>query len=63
MFKRIAPSGSEPAKMYGTIKVHKNNAPARPIVSTIGAHNYQLARYLSEHYVGYLKTDMTKRAI
>ena len=48
VFKRIAPSGSEPAKMYGTIKVHKNNAPARPIVSTIGAHNYQLARYLSE---------------
>ena len=45
-YKYIMPSGSEPAKMYGTIKVHKTNAPARPIVSTRGSYNYNLAKYL-----------------
>ena len=46
VYKYIVPFGSETAKMYGTIKVQKNNTPARPIVSTIGSHNYKLARYL-----------------
>jgi len=34
--------------MYGLPKIHKNNAPLRPIISAIGTYNYKLAKYLVE---------------
>ena len=32
--------------MYGTIKTHKTNLPARPIISSVGSASYKLAKYL-----------------
>lgn len=46
IFRKIQPSGSQVAKLYGTVKVHKENFPVRPIVSTINSHTYELAKYL-----------------
>ena len=33
-------------RIYGLPKIHKPNAPLRPIVSTIGSTSYQLSKYL-----------------
>ena len=45
-YKFISPSGSEPGRLYGTVKVHKDNKPMRPIISTIGSASYNLAKFL-----------------
>ena len=50
-YKFIYPSGSAPAKIYGTPKMHKftdsDSFPKlRPIVSSLGSYNYNLAKYL-----------------
>ena len=31
--------------LYGLPKVHKDNCPARPILSAIGTYNYNLAKF------------------
>ena len=35
IIKSLIPSGSNPGKLYGLIKVHKDGNPARPVVSMI----------------------------
>ena len=51
-YRKIYPSGSAPAKLYGTAKVHKlkidivDDLPLRPIISNVGTASYQLAKYL-----------------
>ena len=50
-YKFIYLSGSAPAKIYGTPKMHKltdsDSLPKlRPIVSSVGIYNYSLAKYL-----------------
>ena len=50
-YYNIFPKGSQPARFYGLPKLHKqrepNSAPPlRPIVSSINAYNYKLAKYL-----------------
>ena len=52
-YGKIYPSGSSPAKIYGSPKMHKpfdsNSLPNfRPIVSSIGTYNYNLSKYLCE---------------
>ena len=47
------PSASAPARIYGTPKTHKFSSSdsfpkLRPIVSSIGASNYNLAHFLSD---------------
>ena len=47
------PSGSTPARIYGTPKMHKFSSSdsfpkLRPIVSSIGTFNYHLARFLCD---------------
>ena len=32
--------------MYGVIKTHKPNNPARPIISSVGSATYKLSKYL-----------------
>ncbi|XP_071811646.1 uncharacterized protein [Apostichopus japonicus] len=49
----IYPTGSHPARIYGLPKTHKctnnNSFPTfRPIVSSIGTYNYNLAKFLSD---------------
>ena len=45
-YSSLYPNGSQPALMYGLPKVHKPNAPLRPIVSSLNTYNYNLAKYL-----------------
>lgn len=58
VYKDILPSGSNIARIYGTVKVHKNNYPVRPIVSTIGAANYKLAKYLDNLIKPHINDDL-----
>ena len=51
-YKKIYPTGSQPARFYGLPKQHKKRdggapLPLRPIVSSIGAYNYNLSKYLA----------------
>ena len=50
-FDKLYPSGSAPARIYGTPKMRKFSSSdsfpkLRPIVSSVGTFNYNLARFL-----------------
>ena len=50
-YDKLYPSGSAPARIYGTPKIHKYSSSdsfpkLRLIVSSIGTFNYNLARFL-----------------
>ena len=45
-FSNLMPSGSQPGKIYGLAKVHKEGTPLRPVVSMIRTAEYNLAKYL-----------------
>ena len=52
-YSKLYPSGSAPARIYGTPKMHKFSSSdsfpkLRPIVSSIGTFNYNLARFLCD---------------
>ena len=52
-YDKMYPSGSTPARFYGTPKMHKFSSSdsfpkRRPIVSSIGTFNYNLARFLCD---------------
>ena len=38
--------------LYGTIKTHKPNLPARPIISSVGSCCYKLSKWLVNSPVG-----------
>ena len=44
-FKYLFSSGSSVGVLYGLPKIHKVNNPIRPILSTIGTFNYNLAKF------------------
>ena len=55
IYSKIYPTGSAPAKFYGTAKIHKlspndtiNELPLRSIVSNIGTATYHLSKYLAK---------------
>ena len=52
-YDKIYPCGSQPARLYGNPKTHKLKSPSdkltfRPIVSSICAYNYNLAKFLTD---------------
>ena len=52
-YDKLHPSGSAPACIYGTPKMHKFSSSdsfpkLRPIVSSVGTFNYNLARFLCD---------------
>ena len=53
IYDSIYPVGSIPARLYGLPKIHKVDKesdqipPFRPIISSIGSYNYNLAKYLN----------------
>ena len=47
LLDQLTPRYSDPPQMYGLPKVHKENIPMRPIVSTIGSPTYRLAKELA----------------
>ena len=49
VFNNILPCGSQPGKMYGMAKVHKDNCPLRPVVSMLNTAEYNLAKYLDSY--------------
>ena len=53
VYGKLYPSGSAPASIYGTPKMHKFSSSDtfpkfRPIVSSIGTFNYDLTRFLCD---------------
>ena len=48
-YKRLYPTGATTPKYYGLPKVHKQDTPLRPIVSSIGSVTYETAKELSEY--------------
>ena len=53
IYNKIYPTGSQPSRLYGLPKLHKTEnsskvSPFRPIVSSIGSFNYNLAKYLCD---------------
>ena len=51
-YERIYPSGSQPARLHGNHKTHKLKSESDkltfgPIVSSIGAYNYKLPKFLT----------------
>ena len=46
-YKLVFPSGSSPGVLYSLPKIHKGlvNTPVRPILSSIGTYNYDLAKF------------------
>ena len=45
--KQLQLSGSRAPRLYGLPKIHKEGVPLRPIFNNIGAHTYQLAKYIT----------------
>ena len=46
IIQRRLPTGSTPGKLYGLIKVHKEENPVRPVISMVGSPEYKLAKFL-----------------
>ena len=46
-FSAINPRGAQPGKLYGTVKVHKEAFPIRPIIASYQTAEYNLAKYLN----------------
>ncbi|CAG4951020.1 unnamed protein product [Parnassius apollo] len=44
----LIPSCTKPPRLYGLPKIHKPNAPLRPIVSQIDSPTYKLAQHLAK---------------
>ena len=60
-YEKIYPSGSKPAFIYGTPKIHKLklnniNELSCPIISSTGTHNYNFAKFLSSLYEPVIST-------
>src|SRR6202044_3940579 len=45
--KKLIPSSECIPRIYGLPKIHKEGAPLRPIVNTIGSPTYELAKYVA----------------
>ena len=45
-YPSVAPSGSQPGRLYGQAKVHKEGSPLRPVVSMFLTAEYGLAKWL-----------------
>ncbi|XP_053691042.1 uncharacterized protein LOC128739573 [Sabethes cyaneus] len=60
--RKLKVTSGNPPRIYGLPKIHKQDRPLRPVVSTIGSATYNMAQYLAEiigHIVG--KTDFHVR--
>ena len=51
-------SGSQPARIYGLPKIHKDGRPLRPILSASGTYNYKLTKLLV-HRLSHLRKHET----
>lgn len=49
VYKNVYPTGSQPGKLYGMVKVHKDGNPVRPVISMINTAEYNLAKWLDSY--------------
>ena len=61
-YDKLHPSGSAPARIYGTPKMHKFSSSdsfpkLRPIVSSIGTFSYNLVRFLCDLFSPLVPND------
>ena len=54
----IRPIGSQPAKLYGLPKVHKEGMPLRPVLSMIETAQYKIAKYLDSILKPLIKSEL-----
>ena len=55
----INPVGTQYGQMYGTVKVHKEHCPLRPIVASYGTPEYGLAKYLNTYIIPVINTEFS----
>ena len=58
-YKSLYVVGSRPGVMYGLPKIHKQNIPMRPVVSSISTPFYKLAKFLIPAIEGFAKNEFT----
>ena len=58
-YRKIYPTGASAPKFYGLPKIHKEDVPLRPIVSSIGSVIYEVAKELSRILKPLLVTPST----
>ena len=46
VIQKLIPSGSKPGRIYGLVKVHKNNYLLRPVISMIDSPEYELEKFM-----------------
>ena len=61
LFDKLKPVGSSLGKLYGLPKIHKKDAPLRPIISSINTYNYNLAKYIVELCTPFVPPSYTTR--
>ena len=47
IYDRLRPTGSQPPRLCGLPKIHKQSVPLRPIVSCIGSPSYKLSKCIA----------------
>ena len=60
-YKQIYATGTSPGIMYGLPKIHKQNIPLRPILSSTNTPNYKLSKFLIPHIDHLSTNDYTLR--
>ena len=48
LYEKLKPTGSQPPRLYGLAKVHKNNIPMRPVLSMPGSAYHQITKQVEE---------------
>ena len=48
LMKKLQPSGSQPPRLYGLAKIHKDDVPLRPVLSMPGSPYHKIALQISE---------------
>ena len=48
LFYKLKPIGSQPPRLYGLAKIHKDNVPVRPVLSMPGSAYHNIAKIVTE---------------
>ena len=58
-YNDLAPTGTRPGILYGLPKIHKENVPIRPILSSIKTPAYKMSKYLVPLISPWAKNEFT----